>query len=110
MMQAEHIQALSSQLDEANGKLVKYHSQEESLLRELKSTEAEKSRLQRKLEIREADGSLLEQDRILIQDMERQIIGMQNEVFAYFDSKISLWDDQNAAKDKLVALSGEVCR
>ena len=110
MMQSENIQALSSQLEDANGRLVSCQAREEHLQREAQAKEAENSCLRRKLEILEADESLLVQDRNLIQDMERQIIGMQNEVFAYFDSKISLWDDQNASKDKLVALSGEVCR
>jgi len=110
MMQSENIQAVSSQLEDANGRLVSCQAREDLLQRKVQAMEAENSCLRRKLEILEADESLLEQDRNLIQDMERQIIGMQNEVFAYFDSKISLWDDQNASKDKLVALSGEVCR
>ena len=110
VMQSENIQAVSSQLEDANGRLVSCQAREDLLRREVQAMEAENSCLRRKLEILEADESLLEQDRNLIQDMERQIIGMQNEVFAYFDSKISLWDNQNASKDKLVALSGEICR
>ena len=110
VMQSENIQAVSSQLEDANGRLVSCQAREDLLRREVQAMEAENSCLRRKLEILEADESLLGQDRDLIQDMERQIIGMQNEVFAYFDSKISLWDNQNASKDKLVALSGEICR